>query len=173
MEANTGISLILAVVFIIKKYPFSFTSRERAFNDDITKPSSKTLPSYFSWSLTTTPIIFELFLASKIPAIFGMYPDLSSSCWTRFIVSSEIFSVLPWITFETVAVLRPNASATSTIRTLSCSMLIPSFPNLVITWYNRNIIFSKVKRVTRNKICVWFLWKTTGTMAFFMSPGGF
>ena len=61
------------------------------------------------------------------------------------------------ITFETVAVLRPNASATSTIRTLSCSMLIPSFPNLVITWYNRNIIFSKVKRVTRNKIYSYFL----------------
>ena len=60
------------------------------------------------------------------------------------------------ITFETVAVLRPNASATSTIRTLSCSMLIPSFPNLVITWYNRNIIFSKVKRVTRDKICSYF-----------------
>ena len=56
-----------------------------------------------------------------------------------------------------IPVLRPNASATSTIRTLSCSMLIPSFPNLVITWYNRNIIFSKVKRVTRDKICSYFL----------------
>ena len=55
-------------------------SRYRTYIDDITKPSSKTLPSYFSWSLTTTPIILELFLASKIPAIFRMYPDLSSSC---------------------------------------------------------------------------------------------
>ena len=126
MDANTGISLISDVVFIIRKYPFSLTSWERAFSDDITNPSSKTLPSYFSWSFTTTPMILELFLASKMPAIFGIYPDLSSSCWTRFTVSSEIFSVLPWITFETVAVLRPNASATSTILILFCVISIPS-----------------------------------------------
>ena len=78
----------------------------------------KTLPSYFSWSFTTIPMILELFLASKMPAIFGIYPDLSSFCWTRFTVLSEIFSVFPWITFETVEVLRPNTSATSTIRIL-------------------------------------------------------
>ena len=36
-----------------------------------TNPSSKTLPSYFSWSFTTTPMILELFLASRTPAIFG------------------------------------------------------------------------------------------------------
>ena len=95
MDANTGISLISDVVFIIRKYPFSLTSWERAFSDDITNPSSKTLPSYFSWSFTTTPMILELFLASRMPAIFEMYPEFSSSCWTLFTVSSEIFSVLP------------------------------------------------------------------------------
>lgn len=38
-------------------------------------------------------MILELFLASRMPAIFGIYPERSSSCWTRFTVSSESFSV--------------------------------------------------------------------------------
>lgn len=69
----------------------------------------------------TTPMIRESFRASKMPAIFGIYPVRSSSCCTRLTVSSESLAVFPWITLEIVAVLSPKASATSTIRTLLCA----------------------------------------------------
>lgn len=105
-----------------------------------TNPSSKTLPSYFSWSFTTTPMILELFLASRMPAIFGMYPEFSSSCWTRFTVSSEIFSVL----------YHSNSF-------FSVSLII---------WYNKSMCFTKVKRVTHHKIRGSFLLYFTKYYAF-------
>ena len=52
--------------------------------------------------------------------MLGMYRRFSSSAVTRCTVSSETLFVFPWITLETVAVLRPNSSAMSQIRTRSC-----------------------------------------------------
>ena len=59
------------------------------------KASSSTWPSYFSWSLMNTPMIFEEFCESNIPAMLGMYCRASRSACTRFTVSSETFPVLP------------------------------------------------------------------------------
>ena len=65
-------------------------------------------------------MIPELFWASRMPAMLGIYCRFSSSAVTRCTVSSETLFVFPWITLETVAVLRPNSSAMSQIRTRSC-----------------------------------------------------
>ena len=96
--------------------------------------------------IPTTPMILELFLASRMPAIFGMYPEFSSSCWTRFTVSSEIFSVL----------YHSNSF-------FSVSLII---------WYNKSTCFTKVKCVTHHKIRGSFLLyftKYTKTQLYFCS----
>ena len=96
--------------------------------------------------IPTTPMILELFLASRMPAIFGMYPEFSSSCWTRFTVSSEIFSVLYHSNFF-----------------FSVSLII---------WYNKSTCFTKVKCVTHHKIRGSFLLyftKYTKTQLYFCS----
>ena len=71
-------------------------------------------------------MIFDELRASNIPAMFGIYWRSSIRSMTRFTVSSEIFFVFPWITLETVAVLTPNSSAMSQIRTLCSSIGIIS-----------------------------------------------
>ena len=43
------------------------------FKDEEIKASSNACPSYFSWSFTNTPMIFEEFCARRIPAILGIY----------------------------------------------------------------------------------------------------
>lgn len=80
------------------------------------KKSSSVCSSYFSWSLTKTPMILESFCANKMLAILGTYCRFSSSSMTFATVSSETFPVLPWMTLDTVAVLRPNSSAMSRMR---------------------------------------------------------
>ena len=83
------------------------------------KGSSNRWSWYFSWSFITTPMMRESFCASRMPAMLGMYRRFSRASWTRRTVSGETFPVLPWITLETVAVLSPNSSAMSLIRTRS------------------------------------------------------
>lgn len=100
--------------------PPASISVESASSADARKPSRSVCPSYFGWSLTNTPMIPELLRASRMPAMLGMYRRFSSSAVTRCTVSSETLFVFPWITLETVAVLRPNSSAMSQIRTRSC-----------------------------------------------------
>ncbi len=111
------ISSGLRAFFTIINRPFASISADRAFSEAEMKKSSRAWPSYFGWSLTNTPMIPELFRASKIPAMFGMYCRCSSRAVTRRTVSSETFPVFPWITLETVAVLRPSSWAMSRIRT--------------------------------------------------------
>ncbi len=59
--------------FTIINRPLDSISVERKFKEDAMKKSSSVCPSYFSWSLTKTPMILELFRARRIPAILGMY----------------------------------------------------------------------------------------------------
>ena len=60
--------------------------------------------------------------------MLGMYRRFSSSAVTRCTVSSETLFVFPWITLETVAVLRPSSSAISQMRTRSCIGSPPFLP---------------------------------------------
>ncbi len=130
IDAKRTISSHWEVTFTIIKYPALSISLDKAFMAEEIKPSSKTCPSYFSWSFTTIPIILESFCASKIPAILGIYALFSKSSCTRFTVSSETFFVFPCITFDTVAVLSPSSCAISLILILSFStMPSPSFPS--------------------------------------------
>ena len=62
----------------------------------------------------------EMSSGTRMPAMLGMYRRSSSSAVTRCTVSSEALFVFPWITLETVAVLRPSSSAISQMRTRSC-----------------------------------------------------
>ena len=62
--------------------------------------------------------------------MLGMYRRFSNVSWTRRTVSGETFPVLPWMTLETVAVLSPNSSAMSLIRTRSMVNLpFPFYPH--------------------------------------------
>ena len=115
MEAKRMISLVSATVLtIMNLWAFSI-STDRLFREEAIKGSSSTRSSYFSWRLTATPMMPESFCASRIPAMLGMYSRFSSSSCTFFTVSSDTLWVLPWITLETVAVLRPSSSAMSLI----------------------------------------------------------
>ena len=142
------ISSAFFAFFTIINCPFASISVDRWFSDDAMKKSSRVCPSYFSWSLTNTPMILEEFCASKIPAILGIYCRSSSSAMTRFTVSSEIFFVFPWITLDTVAVLKPSSCAISLILTRCSSISIPS--PVVPLFYYIYKDSSKVNRITHS-----------------------
>ena len=95
MEANWRISPGFFARLTIMNWPWASILAHRAFRDAAMNASSSTRPSYFSWSLRNTPMIFEEFCASRMPAMLGMYWRSSSSACTRRTVSPETLPVFP------------------------------------------------------------------------------